>query len=115
MKVMEQYAQANPPSGHGGDVDGGSNDHIQHQQMLESSEERSEARRRCVELLHPPASELDFLSEDILRSASLYQTVTVDLGSVASVLKDLPVGSAKGFSGWTYLAIRAVFMTSSIS
>lgn len=60
--------------------------------------------------LNPASDEYDLFTDE--QKVAIEQSTALEvesIGLVSTVLKDLPIGSAAGSSGWTFGAIRAIF------
>ena len=69
--------------------------------------------RSTLANLCPPASEADELSEAHLLAISQSQPLEVTSGQVLCALEKLPDGAAAGASGWTFGAMKAIFLRNS--
>ena len=69
--------------------------------------------RSTLATLCPPASEADELSEAHLLAISQAQPLEVTSGQVLRALEKLPDGAAAGASGWTFGAMKAIFLRNS--
>jgi hypothetical protein len=69
--------------------------------------------RSTLASLCPPASDRDTLTPDHLLSIAQSSPLTVTAGDVLAVLEHLPSGAAAGASGWTYAAMKAIFLRNS--
>jgi hypothetical protein len=58
----------------------------------------------------PPASDADVLSEAQLLAISQSQPLALSPGETLRALEKLPDGAAAGASGWTFSAMKAIFM-----
>jgi hypothetical protein len=65
--------------------------------------------RETIQRLNPAASNLDEFTNEQQTRVQESTPVSVNLRDVIEVLRDLPVGSACGSSGWSFAAIRSLF------
>ena len=66
--------------------------------------------RSTLASLCPPASDKDTLTPGHLLSIAQSSPLTVTGSDVLEVLEHLPSGAAAGASGWTYAAMKAIFL-----
>ena len=69
--------------------------------------------RSTLASLCPPASDKDTLTLGHLLSIAQFSPLTVTASDVLEVLEHLPSGDAAGASGWTYAAMKAIFLRNS--
>jgi hypothetical protein len=60
--------------------------------------------------LCPPASDRDKLTPDHLLSIAQSSPLTVTTSDVLAILEHLPSGAVAGASGWTYAAMKVIFL-----
>jgi hypothetical protein len=79
-----------------------------------ANDERSvnEIRQKLAEL-NPVADEEDLFSIADEERISTSAPISVDASQIEAVIRKLPVGSSAGASGWTYAAIKSIFLEDS--
>lgn len=68
--------------------------------------------QQCISSLNPTRDGHDEFTVEQLETAENAEAISVSSEQISHVMSKLPVGAAAGSSGWTYSALRAVFLAS---